>query len=99
MASPRRDELDRVTVGIPGLDTLTYGGLPRNRLTLVAGTAGSGKTVFAAQFLAAGIVGAAEAGGFGTFEERPDAIRPNLRSLRWDIAPGEAEHRGAFGVA
>ena len=71
-------ELERLQAGIPGLDVITRGGLPRNRLTLVAGTAGSGKTVFAAQFLASGITAANDRGVFVTFEERPDAILPTM---------------------
>ncbi len=82
--------LDRLEVGIPGLDLITHGGLPKNRLTLVSGTAGSGKTVFAAQFLASGITGADEPGVFVTFEDRPSGIRQSLRSLGWDIAGWEA---------
>ncbi len=81
--------LRRVAVGIPGLEQLTGGGLPANRLTLVAGTAGSGKTIFAAQFLAAGIETAGEPGVFVTFEERPESMRQNLRSLGWDISAYE----------
>ena len=55
MVSGARDTLPRVEVGVPGLDLITSGGLPRHRLTLVSGTAGRGKSVFAAQFLASGI--------------------------------------------
>ena len=88
--------IERVTVGIPGLDLLTSGGLPRNRMTLVTGTAGSGKTVFASQFLASGITGAGEPGVFVTFEERPESIRRNMRSFGWDIAGWEADGRWVF---
>ena len=88
--------VDRVTVGIPGLDLLTSGGLPRDRLTLVTGTAGSGKTVFATQFLATGVTGAGEPGVFVTFEERPESIRRNMRSFGWDIAAWEADGRWVF---
>jgi len=42
---------------IEGFDLIANGGLPLGRSTLVSGTSGSAKTVFAAQFLAAGIVG------------------------------------------
>ena len=73
-------ELARVPSGIPGLDQITRGGLPANRLTLVAGGAGSGKTIFAAQYLAEGVA-RGEPGVFVTFEERPEATRQNLRSL------------------
>jgi circadian clock protein KaiC len=88
-------ELDRVGAGIPGLDLITFGGLPRTRLTLIAGTAGSGKTVFLCQFLATGIdVG--EPGVFVTFEERPEAIRRNMRSFGWDIPDWEAQDKWTF---
>lgn len=83
------DTIDRLDAGIPGLELITHGGLPRNRMTLVAGTAGSGKTVLAAQFIASGIKSAKEPGVFVTFEERPEAIRRNMRSLGWDIPAWE----------
>ncbi len=89
-------QADRLPSGIPGLELLTRGGLPRERLTLVAGTAGSGKTVFASQFLATGIRGSDEPGVFVTFEERPASIRRNLRSLGWDVAAWEQENRWIF---
>ncbi len=92
----RADELERIEVGISGLDLITNGGLPKRRLTLVAGTAGSGKTVFAAQFLAAGISGASEPGVFVTMEERPDSIRRNMRSLGWRIKEWENQNLWAF---
>jgi len=87
----RTDGTERLEAGIPGLELVTNGGLPRNRLTLVTGTAGSGKTVFAAQFLATGILQGKEPGVFVTFEERPDSVTRNMRSLGWDIASWERE--------
>lgn len=93
---PGGDGIERVEIGIPGLDALTSGGLPAGRLTLVAGTAGSGKTVFAAQFLVTGIEGDGEPGVFVTMEERPDSIRTNMGSLGWDIAAWEARGLWAF---
>lgn len=93
---PIEDGLERLAAGIPGLELITNGGLPAGRLTLVAGTAGSGKTIFASQFLASGIVHAGEPGVFVTFEERPESIRRSMRSLGWDIARWEAEGRWAF---
>lgn len=89
MTTADDESTDRLDAGIPGLDQITFGGLPRNRMTLVAGTAGSGKTVFAAQFVASGITLSQEPGVFVTFEERPAAIRRNMRSLGWDIPAWE----------
>ena len=36
----------KLETGIIGFDLVGYGGLPKGRTTLVAGSAGSGKTVF-----------------------------------------------------
>ncbi|NCC33710.1 MAG: hypothetical protein EOM24_17095, partial [Chloroflexia bacterium] len=41
--------IERLPTGIPGFDHIANGGLPRGRTTLVSGTAGSAKTVFASQ--------------------------------------------------
>src|SRR5688572_4422107 len=86
----------KVLTGIPGFDTLTYGGLSANRSTLISGSSGSGKTIFAVQFLARGIVELGENGVFVTFEESPDDIRRNVASFGWDIAAWEEEGKWAF---
>src|SRR5206468_303234 len=73
--------VDKIPTGMGGFDIIAKGGLPRNRTTLVSGTAGSGKTVFAMQFLAAGIQDHGEGGVFVTFEETARDIRKNMRSF------------------
>lgn len=45
----------KLTTGIEGFDRITLGGIPMGRTTLIAGSAGSAKTVMGAQFLAEGI--------------------------------------------
>ncbi|TIQ85947.1 MAG: circadian clock protein KaiC, partial [Mesorhizobium sp.] len=77
--------LDRVKTGIEAFDDLVMGGLPRGRTTIVGGTPGSGKTVFATQFLAHGITVLDEPGIFVTFEESPADIEVNMASFGWDI--------------
>jgi len=86
----------KVLTGIPGFDTLTYGGLSANRSTLISGSSGSGKTIFAVQFLARGITELGEHGVFVTFEESPDDIRRNVASFGWDLAAWEEEGKWAF---
>ncbi len=88
--------IDKLPTGIPGFDLITLGGLPKGRTTLVAGTAGSAKTVMAVQFLAEGIKNSNQSGVFVTFEESPEDIRNNMVSLGWDIRQWEDEGRWAF---
>lgn len=81
---------------ITGLDQICAGGLPLNRATLVSGTAGSAKTVFATQFLAEGIRQAGENGVLVTLEEYPEDIRAAMASFGWDLAAWEAEGKLAI---
>jgi circadian clock protein KaiC len=96
MQSNARSYIEKVETGIPGFDFIADGGLPEERITLISGTAGSAKTVFAAQFLAEGIKSGASGGVFVTFEETPDDIRKNMSGFSWDIAGWEAEGKWAF---
>jgi circadian clock protein KaiC len=62
----------------------------------VCGSAGSGKTVLGAQFLAEGAAQADQTGVFVTFEESPEAIRKNMLGFGWTIAEWEAQKKWAF---
>jgi circadian clock protein KaiC len=95
--APRTPEpITKLRTGIPGFDTIAEGGIPRGRTTLIAGTAGSAKTVFATHFLASGIRDEGEAGVFVTFEDTPEDIRRNVLGFGWDIAAWEREGKWAF---
>lgn len=71
----------RVLMGVPLLDDMLGGGLPRGYSVLVAGPSGSGKSILAAAFLTEG----ARCGEFGViaaFEQHPDQSRnPALAQL------------------
>lgn len=90
--------LDRVKTGVEAFDELVMGGLPRGRTTVVGGTPGSGKTVFATQFLVNGITSADENGVFVTFEEPPREIENNMRSFGWDLHRWRKEKRLASSL-
>jgi circadian clock protein KaiC len=83
--------VDKLPTGILSFDVIAKGGLPRNRTTLLSGTAGSGKTIFAMQFLAAGILDSQEPGVFVTFEESASDIRMNMRSFGWELEQWERD--------
>ena len=88
--------VERIATGINGFDQVAIGGLPKGRSTLVAGTTGTGKTLFAVEFLARGIQRSGEPGVFVTFEERPEDIRRNVASLKCPIALWESVGIRAF---
>ncbi len=93
--SAKHTPVEKIATGISSFDIIAKGGLPRNRTTLISGTAGSGKTIFAVQFLAAGI----EAGTpavFVTFEESATDIRKNMLSFGWDLQKWENDGLLAF---
>ena len=54
-ARPQLQQLQRIPSGIPGFDQIVGGGLIRDRVYLLAGPAGAGKTIFSTQFLYNGI--------------------------------------------
>lgn len=95
-ASKNQSGVAKLPTGIPGFEFISQGGLPEGRTTLLAGSSGSGKTLFAAQFLVEGIRQMGEPGVFVTFEEPPEAIRANLESLGWPVADWEEQGHWAF---
>jgi circadian clock protein KaiC len=89
-------QLQKIPTGIPGFDDIALGGLPQGRATLIAGSAGSAKTVFATQFLLAGIERYGEPGVFVTFEDAPGDLRENVRGFGWEISAHEEAGMWAF---
>jgi circadian clock protein KaiC len=77
--------ISKSPTGISGFDELTLGGLPTGRPTLVCGSAGCGKTLFASTFLIEGARTYGEPGVFVTFEERPVDIVSNVASLGFEL--------------
>jgi circadian clock protein KaiC len=83
---PRRPRsAERLSTGVPGLDAMTGGGYPAGDAVLITGPAGSGKTTFAAQFLAEGLA-QDEAGVAVVFEEYPEAYIARAKTLGLDLA-------------
>jgi len=70
--------IDRLTaragLGVPALDAMLGGGLPRGYSLLVAGPSGSGKSILAASFLAQGVA-EGETGVLVAFEQQPNRSR------------------------
>ncbi|NYH93580.1 circadian clock protein KaiC [Actinopolymorpha rutila] len=88
--------LEKVPTGINGFDPIALGGLPSGRCTLVTGSTGTGKTLFAMEFLARGVAKYGTPGVFVTFEEPPADLRRNATSLGFPIEQWEAEGKWRF---
>ena len=82
---PKSRTLPKAATGIEGLDEITNGGLPRGRPTLICGSAGCGKTLFAIEFLVRGATQFDEPGVFIAFEESAEELTQNVRSLGFDL--------------
>jgi circadian clock protein KaiC len=77
--------IPKAPTGITGLDEITSGGLPAGRPTLICGSAGCGKTLMAMEFLVRGAMEFGEPGVFVSFEESPEDLAANVRSLGFDL--------------
>lgn len=77
-------QTERVPTGIAGLDTLIEGGFPKGRSILVTGEPGTGKTIFALQFLAEGLA-RGEKGIYVAADEGPLDILEQAASVGWDL--------------
>ena len=70
--------------GVVGLDDVLAGGLPRDRLYLVEGTPGTGKTTLALQFLLEGHR-RGERGMYVTLSETADELRASTATHGWSL--------------
>jgi circadian clock protein KaiC len=80
--SPR---LEKTPTGIKGFDQIVNGGLPKGRVSLVAGGPGCGKTLMAMEFLVRGAQEFGEPGVFLAFEETEIELKQNFISLGEDL--------------
>lgn len=82
---------ERIPTGIEGLDTLIEEGFIKGDVILVAGGSGSGKTIFATQFIYEGATQYGENGVYATFEEDAKTLRRNMLRFGFDLEKLENE--------
>jgi circadian clock protein KaiC len=88
----RELSIEKRSTGIPGFDSITGGGLPSGRTTLVLGAPGAGKTVFALECLVNGARFHREPGIFVAFEENTRQIMANAATFGWDLPALERDN-------
>jgi circadian clock protein KaiC len=83
---PSERASDRISSGISGLDDILGGGLTPQRVYLVEGSPGAGKTTLGLQFLLDGLA-RNESGLYITLSETTDELIAVGQSHGWDITP------------
>jgi circadian clock protein KaiC len=91
---PARTER-RLGTGVPGLDEMMGGGIPEGDVVMLTGPAGSGKTTFAAQFVAQGL-SQGESCVVAVFEEFPEAYLARVKTSPIDF--GEMIEKNKLAV-
>lgn len=86
-------KVERVRTGITGFDELVEGGFLRNRIILLTGNPGSGKTIFAMQFLYNGAVKFGEPGIYVTLEEEVRDLQRDMGRFGWDLKAAEEQKK------
>jgi KaiC/GvpD/RAD55 family RecA-like ATPase len=84
-------EVAKTKTGIPGLDEILEGGLPRNYVHSVVGAPGSGKTIMGAQFLYRGATQYAENGVYVSLEEPTYSFANNMMRFNWNMFDLESQ--------
>jgi len=85
--------MQKCLTGIKGFDEITEGGLPRNRITLLCGTTGTGKTLLGLDFLLSGANKYREPGVFMSFEETEEDLYKDVDSLNFNLQALVAEKK------
>ncbi|MEM5875619.1 MAG: KaiC domain-containing protein [Candidatus Aenigmatarchaeota archaeon] len=88
-------QIERIKTLIPGFDELVNGGIPKRNIVLLSGGPGTGKSIFAQQFVFNGLK-QNENGIIVTLEEHPVQLRRNMLAFGWDVKKFEDE--GKFAI-
>lgn len=85
-------DIDRIDIGIEGLDDMILGGVPERSLMVTIGSAGTGKTTFGLQFLRKALEDG-DSGVYITLEESRERILDTADEKGWDFSKHESEGR------
>ncbi len=87
--------IERVVTGIPGLDEILRGGIPKRNVVLLSGGPGTGKSIFGQQYLYNGLR-KGEPGVLAVLEEHPVQVRVSMSQFGWDVR--EFEEAGKLAI-
>ena len=88
--------MKRLPTGIKEFDSQIKGGFREGSTNLIIGGAGSGKTIFAMEFLVNGIVKYNEPGVYITFQEKKEKAYESMLDFGWNLQKLEKEKKFFF---
>lgn len=91
----KKVKVEREPTGIKDFDSLIEGGFEKNSTNLLVGSSGSGKSIFAIQFLMEGLK-RGERCLYITFEEKKEEFYDNMIKFNWDLEKFEKQGRFVF---
>jgi len=86
----------KVETGIPGLDEMLQGGFPGERMILVMGGPGTGKTIFGSQFLHHGATKLEEKTVYISLDETKQHFLEEMLAFGWNFQELEQDNRFTF---
>jgi KaiC/GvpD/RAD55 family RecA-like ATPase len=93
MQTTMNKKAELTPTGVPGLDELLGGGIPRGHVVSVFGGPGAGKTTFALQFLCNGVTVYKEPGIYVSLDESPEDVKKNMSAFGWNIEDLEKKEK------
>jgi len=91
----KKATLKKVQTYIPNFDKLIGGGFEKSSANIIVGGAGSGKTIFATQFLVGGMK-KGEKCLYVTFEEKKEQFYKNMLKFGWNLEEYEKKDLFTF---
>ncbi len=82
----------RVETGVPGFNEMVGGGFESDSINLIAGGSGTGKSIFALQFLLEGLR-KGESVLYVSFEEKKEDFYDDMKQMGWDLEKAEQTKR------
>ncbi|MFQ5474406.1 MAG: RAD55 family ATPase [Candidatus Nanoarchaeia archaeon] len=81
----KKDGIGRVPTNIKGFDKLAQGGFPETSTVLLAGSPGTGKTIFGLEYIYRGAKDFNQKGLYISFEQDNTSIKEQALQFGWDL--------------
>jgi circadian clock protein KaiC len=88
--------LKRISTGVPGLDSLIEGGIPKGNTAMIVGNPGTGKTILCSHFVYEGLTTKDENAVYISFSESKTQFYANTERFGMDFEKFERQNKFTF---